>query len=84
MVPPADQHPDLDLVVDGGRLDGIVDHRPVLDLGRVDGEWEVVHHGDIDELFGMLYHVHQRVDVVSATRRVERGRRTLEGIEKCF
>jgi hypothetical protein len=76
VVPPADQHSHFDVVLDGRRLQGVVDRRPEPHPRGVDRQREVVHHGYVDEFLGMSDHVDEGVYVVGAAGGVERRRRT--------
>jgi hypothetical protein len=80
VVPPADQHPHFDVVLDGRRLQGVVDRRPEPHPRGVDRQREVVHHGYVDEFLGVPDHVDEGVYVVGAAGGVERRRRTLQNV----
>ena len=65
------QQTHADLALDRRGLERVVDDRPVLDLGRVNCQREVVHHRDVNELLSLFDTVDQAVDVVRTTLRRE-------------
>lgn len=67
MLPPADQEAHGDLVLDGGRLQGVVDDRPELRFRGVDHQREVVHYRDVDEFLRLLDYIQYCGDVIRAT-----------------
>lgn len=77
MIPPADQHLDLDVLLDRCRFECVVDYRPEFTLRRVDFEREIIHYSDVNEFFRMLDDVQNRIYVVCSAYWRERWRRAL-------